>query len=34
MFENVRAEDFLNINANIETEAAIQDTDLFVENHQ
>jgi hypothetical protein len=33
MLQNTRAEDFLNINAKVETEAAIHDTYKFVENH-
>jgi hypothetical protein len=34
VFENVRAEDFLNIDANVETEAPIQEIDELFENHQ
>jgi hypothetical protein len=32
--KNARVEDFLNIDANFETEAAIQEVGEFIENHQ
>jgi hypothetical protein len=33
-YENVAAEDYLNIDAEIETEAAIEKTDDIIENHR
>jgi hypothetical protein len=33
-YENVAAEDYLNIDAEIETEAAIEETDDIIENHR
>jgi hypothetical protein len=33
-YENVTAEDYLNIDAEIETEAAIEETDDIIENHR
>jgi hypothetical protein len=32
--KKVRAEDYLNTDDNVETEAAIQERDKFIENHQ